>query len=719
MNSIAEIIEALLDGSLAQADLARAIDEVTMRADFDAAEALSTLERHPRAGDVDAGLKRIISNRIQSRPASTGPELLEEDESATVFQSVAPPPPDVQPTPQEGSPQPVPPPPAPPSPADETQIAPQTSSGDLTKGVIINNRFKLEELLGSGGMSHVYKATDVRKVEANDRNPYVAIKVLKEDFRARPDALMTLQREARRAQGLAHPNIVRVYDFDRDGDTIYLTMEFLEGKGLDQVVRMPGFHGMPHDEALKIVNQIGQALVFAHDHDTAHCDLKPGNIFVSDSGQVKVIDFGISRSVRKPEESGADATHFDPGAMGALTPAYASPELIEENEAGVVSDIFALAVVVCEIFGGHHPFDRIDAVKARDRGLTPTMPKGISRTQASALQGALEFDPKNRTSTVREFLDGLNASPKSSGLKMVGLTALVAAVAVVVGGSVIYYDRIERSILKLTSPTPEISQGPATGAPPAQSGILNSDQIKAGLQTSSAPAARPVDPVLKQLNEVFEGFPCAQLRSVRDGASVKISGYLHPPELAKLKAAVLKLDSVSSVTAKTHPISDEQCSLLRMIAPFVARNRLDEMGLSIVARNPTGEFKEAEKLVIRFRTPKSQTHLYIDYFSLDGQVVHMLPDPNFANIPVAPNLEQSLGDDPSAVQWTVGPPFGVELIIALAIPTPLFETARPEFEDRSVYLKALKQELRKIVRREDGPPVAADFVFLKTGPTDQ
>lgn len=707
MDSIAEIIEALRDGSLLPAGLAEAVDDVTMSGGFDSAEALSTLERHALSGEIDAELSAIIRDRIQSEP--------EPDESATVFQAAAPPP--------------TPPTPTPTPPEDATQIAPPPPDGTLTKGSVIKGRFNLEELLGSGGMGDVYKATDVRKLEAQDRNPYVAIKILNKEFGARPDALMTLQREARRAQSLAHPNIVRVYDFDRDGETIYLTMEYLKGHGLDHFVRASGFRGMPHDEALKMVNQIGDALAFAHDHDIAHCDLKPGNIFVTEDGQIKVIDFGIARPAQKPDENAAEVTLFDAGTIGALTPAYASPELIEENLAGAASDIFALAVVICEIFGGVHPFDRIESLKARDRKLEATMPGGLSRTQEAALRAALEFDPAKRTATVRELLDGLNAAPKSSGLRTASLTALALAVALVVGGATIYYDRIEQAISNLTArTTPATPTAPGTGAP-ARPGVLTPDQIEAKL-TSPAPAltvatpdpapAAPVvtDPVLKQVGDVFEDFPCGQLHAVRNGASIAINGYLHPAGLAKLKAAVLKLDAVSSVTADTHPVSDHQCELMRMIAPFVARNRLDRMGLEVTTRNPTGEFKAGEKLVIRFRTPKMQTHLYIDYYSLDGGVMHMLPDPNFASIPVAPNLEQALGDDPSAVQWTVGPPFGVELIIALAIPTPLFETPRPELEQGTVYLKDLKGQLRKIVRRTDSPPLAAAFVFLKTSPAN-
>ena len=103
--------------------------------------------------------------------------------------------------------------------------------------MVVKERFVLVERLGSGGMGQVFKARDLRREEAQDRNPYIALKVLNTEVSAHPDSFMALQREARRASTLAHPNVVTVYDFDRDGSRIYMTMEYLEGRGLDDFIR--------------------------------------------------------------------------------------------------------------------------------------------------------------------------------------------------------------------------------------------------------------------------------------------------------------------------------------------------------------------------------------------------------------------------------------------------------------------------------------------------
>src|SRR5690606_39060281 len=127
------------------------------------------------------------------------------------------------------------------------------------------------------------------------------VKVLNVEFRARPDSLIALQREAKKSQSLAHPNIVRVYDFDRDGTTVYMTMEYLAGEPLAKRLRAPNLTGMDPTDAMRILEAMANALAFAHDNCIVHADFKPGNVILTTSGQVKVIDFGIARAFQRPD----------------------------------------------------------------------------------------------------------------------------------------------------------------------------------------------------------------------------------------------------------------------------------------------------------------------------------------------------------------------------------------------------------------------------------
>ncbi|MDH5246380.1 MAG: serine/threonine protein kinase, partial [Betaproteobacteria bacterium] len=148
-------------------------------------------------------------------------------------------------------------------------------------GDVLRDRFVIESVIGEGGMGVVFRARDRRREEALDRNPYVAIKFLGDQLKSHPDALIALQREARRMQQLSHPHIASVYDFDRDGAHVYLVMELLEGDSLDRVLeRNPGV-GLPVDQARKLIEQAGRALRHAHSRGVVHSDFKPANVFLT------------------------------------------------------------------------------------------------------------------------------------------------------------------------------------------------------------------------------------------------------------------------------------------------------------------------------------------------------------------------------------------------------------------------------------------------------
>jgi len=278
-------------------------------------------------------------------------------------------------------------------------------AGEATAPRVLKQRFVLEERLGSGGMGSVFRARDLRKVEAGDPQPYVAIKVLNNDFRTHPEAFVALQREAARSQALSHPNIVSIFDFDKEGDLPFIIMELLRGHELSALLRVYPT-GLPLPAARVIITTLCAALTHAHGRGLVHADLKPGNVFVGADHQAKLLDFGLARAVATGRRT-TESDLFDPARLGALTPAYASPEMLAGEFAVPRDDVFSLGVVVYLILTGRHPFDRMSADAAAVQGLLPERPRGLGWRQWRTLRRCLAFTrderPDSALSIAREF----------------------------------------------------------------------------------------------------------------------------------------------------------------------------------------------------------------------------------------------------------------------------------------------------------------------------
>jgi len=308
----------------------------------------------------------------------------------------------------------------------------------LGAGDVIRNRFRLLEAIGKGGMGMVFKGIDLVKQEARDKNPYVAIKLLNENFKRHPEAFIALQRESSRQQKLAHPNIATVHDFDRLGDDsngsgqVYIVMEFMEGLPLDSYIRraVKPNGGLSFEQALPIVQGLGRALEYAHKKNIVHSDFKPGNAFLCKDGTVKVLDFGIARAVTNPL-TGEGETAFDAGKLGALTPAYASLEMLEgEADPDPRDDVYALGCVAYQLLTGEHPFGNTPANVARNNRLAVAPVKGLPRRQMKALAHALAFQRKNRAADISAWLEELEG--KVQGRNPWKISAAAGAVAAAV-----------------------------------------------------------------------------------------------------------------------------------------------------------------------------------------------------------------------------------------------------------------------------------------------
>lgn len=273
-------------------------------------------------------------------------------------------------------------------------------------GTKVRGRFKIIDVIGRGGMSTVYRAIDLVRVRARAADTDVALKVIDVEEGYRPDAIALLHREGRRLLELQHPNIVRVYDSDEDGSLHFLVMELLRGKTLAKVMEERDGRPLDLSLAIRIIRGVGAGLAAAHAQGMIHGDIKPGNIFITREGMVKLIDFGTAQGAARrhadpdPDE---DATSHYIDRMRAVTPAYASPEMLAGDLPDERDDVFSFAVIAYLILAGSHPFGGKTAEQAKREGLSAARPQKLAAARWAVLQEALALARTERIDTVGGF----------------------------------------------------------------------------------------------------------------------------------------------------------------------------------------------------------------------------------------------------------------------------------------------------------------------------
>ncbi|MEX3927002.1 protein kinase [Paraburkholderia sp. BR10936] len=596
---------------------------------------------------------------------------------------------------------------------------------DHVKGIgdTLNGRFVLEECLGVGGMGTVYKALDLRKLEASDRKPYIAIKVLNVQFRGQPTSLIALQREARKAQTLAHRNIVTVYDFDRDGPLVYLTMEYLSGKPLSKLLRAPGFAGMPFEKARPIIAGMGQALAYAHERGFVHCDFKPANVFLTDGGDVKVIDFGIARVFQRPEED-PDVTVFDPATLGGITPAYASPEMFEHREPDPRDDVYALACVTYELLTGKHPFNRKSATQARSDKMRAERAPGLDRGQWRTLSAALSFDRASRTASVNQFLQGMGVlkhAPAFPGARVgaIGVGAVVVAAGLWVGYRVLSGHgqtgaRPSMAAMAPAGATKAASEAPASpvlaAAPAAVVASMPAASGVAVVPASSAPVADAASIVA--LNATLARIPCSALAASLPEHVVQVRGFANTGEnMAHVHDALAQMPGGLAAKLDVTAVENHNCEVVSAFAPYWRANHLAGGGATIHTRPLDARLTQGMPLIVDITTPHYESYVNVDYFALDGSVVHLVPSNVERDNQAPPGFSATVG---GSGYWLVDKPFGTEMIVLLITPAPLFDGLRPASESRSAYLAAVGQQLKQMEAHYGEGRIVADFVQITT-----
>jgi tetratricopeptide (TPR) repeat protein len=238
-----------------------------------------------------------------------------------------------------------------------------TAVGELPIGMVINNRYELLELIGKGGMGIVYRAAD------RELNIAVAIKILRPKYSYDPELIEMIKKEVTMARMLAHPNIIKIYDLNRAGNLWFVSMEFLMGRELKNVISRT--EPLSIDLIRSLTLQTLSGLDHSHQKRLIHSDIKPQNIFVDDNDRVTIVDFGIARA--------SGSVSQDTSVRG--TPEYISPEQIHGDPATVLSDLYSFGVTLHEMITGKMVFSgpNVDAVLEKQLRFEPPPPGEIRK----------------------------------------------------------------------------------------------------------------------------------------------------------------------------------------------------------------------------------------------------------------------------------------------------------------------------------------------------
>jgi formylglycine-generating enzyme required for sulfatase activity len=440
MKQFLQTLDRYADRQVDMAALRRSIEQQLSAVPAAAPDILAALAAAERAGKIDAGETQMQADWLRSR--------------------------------SDGETEAKPPSPWPGSDSGVGRLPESqgSASGTASEGSILKGRYLLERKIGEGGMGVVFRARDLeeeriaREQQSAQTTQYLAIKVLRPDRREYSNAVLE---EVRKTRGLVHQNIVRAGDCQQDGDQLFMTMEYLEGKTLDALLYEDFAQGMPWELARPIIQGMGQGLAFAHNRGLVHCDFKPSNVFITQSFSPKILDFGIARAARGGQRDS------ESGLPVGMSRRYASPEVIRAwQHDGMASyrpdrrdDIFALACSVFELLTARHPFGEgdQDAEQARQQQLSCPRVSGLSSRQNGAIAKAMALDREQRTARVEDFmLELIPSAPRGRSWAAIP-TRLWAAAAGVVAVAAVAWSVAQWQRSRIAAMPPAVASPPVAG----------------------------------------------------------------------------------------------------------------------------------------------------------------------------------------------------------------------------------------------------------------
>ncbi|HAS6347217.1 TPA: protein kinase [Vibrio vulnificus] len=414
----------------------------------------------------------------------------------------------------------------------------------LDKGHLVKNRYVIDSLIGHGGLCDVYRAKDKVLESSGVASPFVALKVLQHEYIDQPETARMLIREAQHTQTLSHPNIIRVFDFGVDNKIYFIVMEYLDGETIEQLIQRSRPNGLAFPNAKVLLNQILDALIYAHSLDIVHADLKPANIMIDSAGTVKLLDFGVSKTERLKQDQYAAKRKVDDHQVLGYTPNYASLNIISGNKPCRQDDLFAFACMAYELLSCKHPYNRTPIDLAKKNAIPLKKPSGFPNTLWPDIKTILTDTSGQYKLSAQSLKQRLNQNNRSkyaiAALIVLGLSTSLG-IAYHLNSQIVQLEEANRQLAHSLQTQQQI----INSQPESVFELSASDTIhpvlRAGLlrhhkQTLLATFEQQIDEILNQSNNEYPDYD--QVESVLKHAAI------YYPDSHKLE--LLNLDMRSS-----------------------------------------------------------------------------------------------------------------------------------------------------------------------------
>jgi serine/threonine-protein kinase len=595
-------------------------------------------------------------------------------------------------------------------------------------------KYELRHVLGKGAMGTVYEGFD--PVIARR----VAIKTVRlpdaDDLEAQ-DELARFKREAQAAGRLSHPNIVGVFDYGETPELAYIVMEFVDGTTLKHIVDKKERFELA--EIVRLMDGLMAGLQFSHDRGVTHRDIKPANIMLTQAGEVKIADFGIAR---------IESSSMTQAGTMLGTPSYMSPEQFMGQTVDSRTDIYSSGVMLYQLLTGEKPFEGgLTAIMHKVLNTEPPPPSALSVTVPTAFDAvvkkAMAKRPEDRFATATAFSQALRQAFENK-----------QAPAMDFGLGAMAFDDGEATMVAASRPaapaavppeppaapafTPPVKKGPPIaligGGAVVVLALLGGGayfmfgghgapalpQVAAPAAPAAPPAATPAAPPMTEaqregiLSATLASLPCTILSGHAAGGATIISGLAGAgaPQ-ASLSAALQSLPGNVSVTNKVQTIDGPYCDALNTIRPYSGMFQSAGSKLNMTLDQGKTTLHDGDLITVDETMPNFTGYLETDYFSSDGSVLHLYPTPTDPAAKFGQAASKTLGDPTKGgASWQVSAPYGTDMIISIASTSPLFSKARPQEENASDYLPALRSALQNAA--SSGNPLAVAAIPVVT-----